>query len=243
MPNTAIIIDRPSDGAKLLAAQLGVLRVRPDRAPRLRRYRSFINWGCSSVPDTRQAVLNPPSAVRTAVSKVASFAAVGDLCPPWSVTPQRFAGVTLARRDGLSGGAGIQVVRASDELPSADFYSQYIKKVAEYRVHVVGGDAIFIQQKRRRNGVDQNADQALIRNHDNGWVFCENNITYPTPSTKQELEECGIKAVSRLGLDFAAVDLIVEKGTNRVFFLEANTRPGLESSRLIAAYAEALGRE
>lgn len=236
----ALIIDRVSSSARAVATALGVRRVHPERAPRLRRYSRFINWGVSSIPFTRQEVLNRPEAVATAVSKRASYAAVLDLCPPWSTEPHRFPGITLARRDNLSGGQGIVIVRADDPLPRADFYTKYIKKLHEYRVHVVRGSVIALQQKRKRNGAERNGDAELIRNHDNGWVFCINRVTYPTATTKQELEQVAVLAVERLGLDFAAVDLIVEKGTNRVYFLEANTRPGLDSPTVTEAYANAL---
>jgi D-alanine-D-alanine ligase-like ATP-grasp enzyme len=72
-------------------------------------------------------------------------------------------------------------------------------------------------------------------------VFCENNITFPSDDLKTEIEKEAVKAVTCLGLDFGAVDLIVSKGDNlRVFILEVNTRPGIESTRLRESYANAI---
>ena len=239
---TALVINSPSNGARALASEMGILRVRPERMRVLRRYSTYINWGCdlSDVPVRRGVtVLNRDTSA--ARSKIQAFSINPEYSPPWSITPKRFSPITLARRDGLSSGRGIQVVRDADPLPEdgVDFYCKYIKKEAEYRIHVVLGKVIFSQQKRRRSNTDQDADQRLIRSHANGWVFCENTISWKSDDVKQAALDGAVESVYNLGLDFAAVDLIVERGTDNVYVLEANSRPGLESTALTRAYAAA----
>lgn len=247
MPKLALVIDRVSAGANTIAEAMGIKRISPERAIRLRRYLTLINWGVGKNYDVgpRQVVLNRPEAVRRAVDKMAAFEAVGDLAPTCTTSKDVVAnsletdkGIWLARSNFTSGGKGITPLRSGDAIPDADFYVRYVPKTEEYRVHVVSRSAIFTQQKRRRAGQEQTNNQRLIRNHSNGWVFCENNIEF-NQVKREAIEAAAVECTARLGLDFAAVDLIVSKETGDVVFLEANTRPGLESTRLVAAYRTA----
>ena len=140
-----------------------------------------------------------------------------------------------------SQGAGITVARADVALIDAPLYVKYLRKKAEYRMHVLNGRVIFTQQKRRKQEAGPgNADQQLIRNHDNGWVFAINNITFTSDAEKRAAEAEAIKAVTSLGLDFGAVDLIVPKARNaKPVILEVNTAPGIESPTLLDAYTRA----
>lgn len=239
----AIVIDRVSNGARELSRALDVYRVAPERVSRL-RHRTLINWGVSAAFPTRadQRVLNPPAAVRNAVDKVRAFQLFPNGSPPfWTNINAVQRGrdtIILCRRNFLSEGRGITVVRAGEQLVPADFYTKYIRKQAEYRAHVVNGEVICFQQKRRRNGSAPSDNQNLIRNHDNGWVFAVNDINM-TDDLRARLTERAVGAVRALGLDFAAVDLIVAKGDASVYFLEANTRPGIESPTVLDAYRRA----
>lgn len=152
-------------------------------------------------------------------------------------------GIVLARtRVASSGGTGIVVCRAQEELPNAPLYTGYIRKSAEYRVHVVLGEVVLIQQKRKENEVEQTADQRLIRNRANGWVFSVNNVTFADEDQRATIERVANDAISALGLDFGAVDLVVSKKDGTPYVLEVNTAPGIESPTLLAAYQGAFNK-
>lgn len=240
----AIVIDRPSDGARRLADALDLYRVTPRRFGAT-RHRLGINWGVGVdyLVNPRQRVLNPPERVRACVDKTRALSLVGDLGPPfWTRREEIQRGkrdIILCRRNGLSEGRGITVVRPGEELVEADFYTKYIRKRAEYRVHVVNGAAILIQQKRKRNGAEMDKDAQLIRSHRNGWVFCVNNLDL-SEELRAKLEHVALESTRRIGLDFGAIDIIVERGDNEhCYFLEANTRPGIEGDACLNAYAGA----
>lgn len=243
MPRLGVLIDRPSNSARALATSLGVKRVRPERASRL-RYLTLVNWGVSTIPAVhpRTRLINPPEAVRNATDKMLAFSRIPAAYRP-RASREPFipdSGILLARRNFLSGGNGITVVRNGQQAPAADFYVEYVRKSHEYRVHVAFGRVIHVQQKRKRSGIDQTSDQQLIRNHDNGWVFTEQGIEYPSDPVRDALHTAAVECVAGLGLDIAACDMIICRSTNRVVFLESNTRPGLESTRAIAAYTSAI---
>lgn len=241
----SILTTGPSNSAKALAGELGVKRVRPERLNTLRP-RTLINWGNAGVNPGRHRILNRnvDSNKINAFRKLEAAGIVANI-PDFTTDINRAKewakkDIILARSTATgSGGVGITVVRPGENVPANQaFYVKYIKKQAEYRIHVVAGRAIFTQQKRKKNGVQQDENQALIRNHDNGWVFAENDVTFPTEAIKRLAEQLAINSVRACGLDFGAVDLIVGKDNN-VYFLEVNTRPGIESTRLLQAYGNA----
>jgi hypothetical protein len=117
-------------------------------------------------------------------------------------------------------------------------YVKYIPKLREFRAHVAFGHVIFLQEKKRKTENEQTDDQKLIRNHDNGWVFCINDIQL-TDAERTSINAEAVKATTALGLDFGAVDLILGKKDNLPYILEVNTAPGLESPGLIEAYKNA----
>jgi glutathione synthase/RimK-type ligase-like ATP-grasp enzyme len=121
-------------------------------------------------------------------------------------------------------GNGIVIASNPDELVSAPLYTKYIKKKKEFRVHVFNNEVIDIQEKRRAMGSDAGF---LIRNHANGFVFCRDDIIEPS-----DLRDVAIQAVTSLGLDFGAVDVIYNQHYDKCYALEVNTAPGLEGSTL-----------
>lgn len=104
-------------------------------------------------------------------------------------------------------------------------------------MHVLGGVAAVVQQKRRRNGILQDTDQSLIRNYDNGWVFATQNVVYSSSTIEDSVKQQAIAAVQALGLDFGAVDICVNLEGSKAYVLEVNTAPGLSSPTVLAAYA------
>lgn len=233
---------RPSAGARTIRKLLGsaALLVRKDYAPK--QYRWIINWGNATPFDARgKQVFNPPNAVAVAVNKLLCFKALKDAgvrIPNFvEKNPSQdrlwFARTKLAS----SCGDGIVVIRPDDvKGVDAPLYVEYIKKTEEYRVHVVNGNAIFVQQKKKRAGFEQDKDEKLIRNHDNGWVFC----IADSDEVQDDVKHQAIKAVAAAGLHFGAVDIVVGRDDGLAYVLEINTAPGITSPTLEQAYKEAL---
>lgn len=240
---------RPSDGARTLRQALGqrALLSRLQNRRRIpRQYKYVINWGNASgpVPRTRNTaavILNKPQAITNAVDKIKAFELLsngGVRVPTFWTNKEAVdrSGVVLARTNTRGhGGDGIVVCRSSDVLVDAPLYVRYVPKTEEYRVHVVNGRAIFVQQKRKERAQEQTADQKLIRNRSNGWVYCLVDLDGFNP---QAIDEC-VRAVAALGLDFGAVDCIIGRDDSLPHVLEINTAPGLHSPTLVQAYKEA----
>lgn len=235
----------------------------------------WVNWGCSKWPagwnmdgemeDVPCLNMNHHGVpVATALSKLKTLTilkeagvpcleATGDVSTAKLWAEQ---GLVLARKDGLSGGRGIQLIKdwseqaMQNDWPATDMYVRYWKKTHEYRVHVfrhAEGDGwqgpstplpshyvIDIQQKRRRTEWQGNYDP-MIRNFDNGWVFCHDNIK----GTETEITAIGqtaTMAVTATGLDFGAVDILARFNDAGILkkhvVCEINTAPGLEGQTL-----------
>ena len=209
-----------------------------------RQYRYLLNWGNSSPIDTAPhvKVINPPQAISNAVNKTKAFqiwSGISTLSVPMyyiDTPPASFSGILLARTNGnSSGGDDIVVIRGGDSIPNAPLYVEYIPKEIEYRVHVVNSKVIFVQQKKRRNDIEQDKDQKLIRSYNNGWVFCPLELD----AVAEDVKDAAIHAVNGLGLHFGACDIVIHRDNSKPYVLECNTAPGIASPTLLAAYQEA----
>lgn len=221
------------------------VRVRPEWARRVFRSDLLVNWGATTIPiipvGSIRAVLNWPEAVAIAQNKRTFFEHMPeDLVPEYTTDPdvaREWArdGITVVCRTLLraSCGRGIVLINEenADELPNnCQLFVKYVKKMDEYRLHVhrtaQGEYRVFdAQQKRRRAGV-KDVD-SKIRNSDNGWVFCREDLNIPEvvyTNARRALEACG--------LDFGAVDVIYNRHYERAYTLEINTAPGLEGTTL-----------
>ena len=124
-----------------------------------------------------------------------------------------------------SRGTDIKFVTSLNHIPRGDYYTKYIKAVREYRVLVFKDEALRIQLKYN---ADEDADQEfLIRNSGNGYKFL--NVFKHWFRTERKIIKVSIKAVKACGLDFGAVDVIVDKD-KKPFVLEVNTAPRLNRS-------------
>lgn len=233
---------RPSNGAQTINEQLGGLSRLSRKSPVPDQFKLIINWGNSSSLTTRKdaRVLNGPQAIGNAANKLTAFHMLRDKqvrVPDFATKPPSGSKDIWLARTVLSGsgGDGIVVVRPGDTFPKAQLYTKYVPKLIEYRIHVANGVAIFAQMKKRKLENEQDKDEKLIRNYDNGWVFCPIEL----PLVRAEHLAEAVKAVKALGLDFGAVDMVIGKKDNNAYVLEINTAPGLESPGLIAAYKDA----
>lgn len=240
-----IIIRRtaPSDGARNLRDALRALNLRCLLSDdgRVRRRGFLVNWG--STRPIAQGALNPVHAVGVARDKLATLTALanaGVSVPQfWTDRTQAEAErgkSILLERHTLTGesGAGIVVKRQGEGLAAAPLYVRYVRKQREFRVHTFAGRAIAVQEKKRESDNEQTSDQKLIRNRANGWVFCVNDIVEP-----QGLRDVAVAATDAVQLDFGAVDMI-QGLDGKLYVLEINTKPGLESPTILSAYANAI---
>jgi len=244
------------------------LRVRTDGRYKPRADHLIINWGSSTgwpwrFPDCGELGLNEPCSVRTAANKLETFrasliegggatmlSAEGDLfnVPAWTVDKRMAThwvatGKKVYCRKQLTGhsGSGIVVASSIEELVDAPLYTVGIEVKGEYRVHVFRnpqGDykVVDVQKKRRRDEALENESLNMdVRNLAGGWVFARNQVALGEPALEQARA-----AVEALGLDFGAVDLVLEKRTERPVVLEVNSAPGISSPTTLAAYVEAI---
>jgi glutathione synthase/RimK-type ligase-like ATP-grasp enzyme len=132
-----------------------------------------------------------------------------------------------------SEGRGIVVAETAAQMVAAPLYTKYVKKKREFRVHVLNGQVIDVQEKRRRREFDGERD-TRIRNLANGYVFCRDGITVPPG-----LSDLAISATVALGYNLGAVDIAFNEHHNRLVVLEVNSTPGMEGTTL-EKYATAI---
>jgi glutathione synthase/RimK-type ligase-like ATP-grasp enzyme len=207
----------------------------------------IINWGATRLPAHLfdAEIINHPDAVASVVDKRDFFLRC-DGTQPFNV-PEYWTSKeearhwlwegegtrTLVARTILRGheGTGIVLLDNPLDMVNAPLYTAYVKKRAEYRVHVVNGEAIDVVQKKKKAG--HNGGDNRIRNTNNGYVFCRNNITVP-----QTVIDNAINAVKFYGLDFGAADVIYNEHHSKAYVLEINTAPGIEGTT-VQKYKEA----
>lgn len=236
------------DGSKLLADAMGIKRIKHNRSLYRPKHGDIvINWGCTALPDKYNVacVWNLSRAIQNVVNKRTFF----ELYQPHDEfkfnVPQAFfnredahaymvqnPGTVIVARTVLSGheGRGIILVDNPADLPVCHLYTVYVKKKAEYRVHVAFGKAIDVVQKKRRQGSE---GDHRIRNTANGYVFARNNINVP-----DSVLSSAIDSVAFYSLDFGAVDIIWNEAQQKAYVLEINTAPGIEGTT-VTKYAEA----
>lgn len=234
-----------SSSAKTLAKVFGAERVKPNGKFMNNYKRPIINWGNSHLPEWMrkwgdQLILNYPSYVAVAANKLLSFQKfkeAGVKHPEWTTDYKEAMlwwgeGVVVGRyRLTGKGGEGIKVFTSLVPfLSDAPLYTKYFKKREEYRVHVVAGKIVDFAMKKKREGVETNYQ---IRNADNGWVFCREDVTLP-----KDVSEQAIKAVAALGLTFGAVDVGYNVAKQEACVFEVNSAPGIQG-QTVDSYVKA----
>lgn len=259
-----VYCDRPSASANALKSRILALGTAARRLYGLRVPKKaglVINWGSPryNLDQKLFPALNPPNLVDLAASKIETFKRLYEQeipCVRISLDKTRAdkwlksGHKVLYRRDRLSGGRGIQVYDGSQQTGPGYFYSRVFGKTHEFRVHVCRGKAIDLTQKKStRRPHEQTEADRLIRTHERGWVFAHDGIIL-TKDDQTKINQLAVDACEALGLDFGAVDILVNLGKIEVVppanrrivnavVCEINTRPGLENTRTIDAYANA----
>lgn len=165
------------------------------------------------------------------------------------VAPERTSDINVAREWILAGdsvmcrtllraseGRGIVVADSVEQLVRAPLYTRYVKKKEEYRVHVLNGEVIDVQMKRKKRGFDGDRD-TKVRNLANGYVFCRDGIVEPP-----ELRRMAVAATTALGYQLGAVDIARNVRHDRLVVLEVNANPGMQGTTL-ENYANAIVRQ
>lgn len=259
--------NRPTDGGSSLCSSIGCRYVRRDTRKKVARLTGalIINWGNTNNPSwlggSNSVLLNPPDSVANAISKVTTYAKLREASVPTLTTTddaevaRSWVGegcTVLARRDGLSSGAGITIIEKGSVWPStnADFFAKYFPKTHEYRAHVFKGRVIDITQKKRTQDVESGRTvyQRVVRSLDNGWIHAHDGIHLPSDA-RDRIYNAAVAAVAALGLDFGAVDILAKYSTKHPETLkefavcEVNTAPGLTNQSTLDAYKNAIMQE
>lgn len=252
MAKIAIYSHSPSDSVRALVLKLNEKGVRVLKMKtRNSRYHSqeddlVINYGSSNFPMNcfcSGELLNHPESISRTSNKKTALAVMKDSgikTIEWTTSrdvaeswvDQNY---TVYARTVLQGhsGEGIVVVSSADEMVSAPLYTKGITlQRREFRIHVVKGQVVYVQQKKRRNQYETlDCYRNDVRNHHTGWVYTTESV-----SVSNQAKEEAVKAVKSLGLDFGAVDIITRG--NDLWVLEVNTAPGMTGTTL-EVYAEA----
>ena len=99
-------------------------------------------------------------------------------------------------------------------------FMKYIPTDREYRVHVFNNEILAVSEKLMQD----NCTNLQIRNYETGWHF-----RY-IDNASQEVKDIAKAAVSCLGLNMGAVDVIKSVNGN-LYVLEVNTAPSLVKPR------------
>ncbi len=235
-----------SKSAKALQEALGCWRVHKRNSANIPSDYNVINWGAGG----NFSGLNKPANVSLAVNKISTLKIISEngavRTPAWT-TNKEWAkawvtqGDTVLCRTRTNGhsGQGIVIAKRVVDLVDAPLYTKYIHKDKEFRIHVFDGKVIDQRQKVPSTDGRPVGD-GYICTHNNGYVF--KFAEAPSDAHTQ-----AINAVKALGLDFGAVDVVVEavRGTGgigisyKAYVLEVNTAPGLTGTT-IQRYADAI---
>lgn len=236
-----------SKGAIALGKRTGIKRLRP---PRRRTYQGrpsdiIFNWGCSNPVIPGPLYINPPHSVGVAIDKYNCLLTLRNrLISCVNVTTDFYTAQEWARsKHGViirylgksSGGKGAvffqgtagEFERITNEESrngrNVSFWSKYVPKATEFRVHVWMGEVFDVQEKRLRSGAEPNK----IRSYENGYVFAREDV-----SPHRSVPDIAVQAVNALKLDFGAVDIGWTENTQTARVYEINTSPGLEGTTL-----------
>lgn len=205
----------------------------------------LIRWGSRAVAGFGAAnqsarVINKSGAIAAASDKLDSLVKMreaGVRVPDFSEDPTDLEFPFLGRKRSHARGTDVVLCLQKGDYKRRprDYYVQYVPTVREFRVHVVGDEAIRVQGKFL-----DHPEQAVpwIRNHANGYRF-----RAPRKRLNRERLDMAVQAVKALGLDFGAVDLLIGDD-GQTYVLEVNTAPScspLTGGAYVAAFQRLLG--
>lgn len=200
-----------------------------------------VRWGSREefTTDKSTIVYNKSEAIARATDKKESrqiFIDNSVSCPEL-VTPGNFQDSFLpivCRPFVHSKGKNFIVLKTESEFrnhynPNKYYYSQFINKEREFRVHAAHGKVIALMEKvapENKNNIAWNRAQ----NDSDPFEYIKWS-EIDTQNLQGVIIE-SLKAVDSLGLDFGGVDVMLKDG--EAFVLEVNTSPTLNSSPYVA---------
>lgn len=224
-----------SRSARALSQKLNIPIVNGRKT--FKRGTTIISWGKTPTAAKSRfplVILNKQDAVLIARNKLTTFQKLkssGVSTVEWTTDPSVASswlrdGFNVYARHDLCGssGRGIQVLTEGVDFCSAPLYTKGFNKSHEYRVHVFRNQVIDFSKKKKRNGVNSDC---LVKNLNNGWVFCRDNVVLPIA-----VQAVALQALYYLGLDFGAMDILYKETTGQAKLLEVNTAPGLQGKTL-----------
>lgn len=242
-----------AEGLRAQGVRVGLACV--DDTRRCRGSRYVINWGVTQTPrNFRQRTLTLSNAIEGVIKvrdKLLTFPELNRANVPtleWT-TQQAQAEAWLATDEKVfvratttgQAGAGITVVSTGQGVPRAPLYTRRFRKDTEYRVHVAFGEAIHIQQKRRRNGWEGDQQEAMVRNHENGYVFTTQNLDCDRLAYRELLTRLAVSACAAVGVSHAAVDILArhKRAGASLVVCELNSCPAADANSTREAYVRA----
>ena len=227
-----------STSSRLLADALGAKRIKHTASKFKGRVRKkLINWGSTSLPSEAYKcgkIINNVSSVCIASNKLETFKHLEDSInvniPEFTTDRDEVlmwlaSGDKVLARRTLNGHSGTGIVVMNEDTPvlvDAPLYTKYIRKVHEYRVHVVNGEVIDVTRKARNRSVPDEEVNWEIRNSSNGFIFMREGVELP-----EVAKQMAINTIDIMGLDFGAIDLIYNESQDKYYVLEVNTAPGI----------------
>ena len=231
-----------SKSSRVLARNLGIMRVYSHRNYRPRSTDTVINWGNSGNPSWDIGVpkiINQPYSVGLSVDKIRTFGTLEDCLVPsldYTSNTERVQywldqgskvvcrGTTTGR-----GGRGIVIIESGSPIPVVPLYTKLLENTNEYRVHVYlrpddTYEIIDYTLKKKKNGVESHP---YIKSHGNGWVFCRGGVVL-----SDEARVIAVRTTKALGLDFCAVDIAHDLDNDTYCVIEANTACGIMGTTL-----------
>lgn len=199
---------------------------------------TLIRWGATKLVGKPTKVLNTAKAIGLASNKLEALRTLkdNDIRVPKVFMPSgTIEFPVLGRKVHHIGGNDIVLCLQKKDIPEAQrlgctYFTQYIPKTREYRVHVYEGQVIKTSEKKLTD--PKLCKDPWIWNYDEGYTYMSVKEK-PVPTVRAS----AIAAVECLGLTFGAVDVIVGDD-NKAYVLEVNTAPGLQTDTSLAAYIE-----
>ena len=123
----------------------------------------------------------------------------------------------------VSGKAVIAADAPWSERVHHDLFQEFVADRTEFRLGVANGHVISAYQKHAPAGTDQ-------ENLRPDWSHELQTLPASVVAVARE-------GARRMGLDYAGVDVIVDRQTGRAYCVEANAAPGMSEQTLRSLYA------
>jgi len=257
-----LVVYGKGPSARALAEALDCPRYSPEVTRRRQGRHHVVNWGSIYEPP-RAASLNQRIVYDKHRQLVLMRDATPTIPVPhfWTGLPSPSEGLSLlTRRRNHVGGRDIRLIEPTAEVrtrrpckcvcghdhetvsvapggypqSTADYFTQYVKKDREFRVHVFKGAVLRIAEKKPTNVKDVvwNAENAHFHYYQSDGPR----------DLRAQLVQHSIRAVAALGMDFGAVDVIWTKKLG-FHVLEVNSAPSIyDNEHTLQAYVQAIQR-